>query len=113
MVIQVILTLGLLLSLVYAFIQQAATRLLRLSMAVVVLFGTYLVWFPRETVDIARLLGVGRGADLITYCWMVISLLLILILHLRTVRLKLEMTELARYIAVLEGEKANPHLSSG
>lgn len=103
MVIKLILSVGLLLSLLYAY-GQASTRLLRLSMTLVVLAGTYLVWFPEQTTAIAQGVGVGRGADLIAYIWIVISLLLILMLHLRTSRLKLELTELARHIAISEAD---------
>ncbi len=73
-------------------------------MTLVVLTGTYLVWFPEQTTTIAQVVGVGRGADLIAYTWTVISLLLILMLHLRTARLKLEVTELARHIAMMEAD---------
>jgi hypothetical protein len=109
-VIQFVLTLGLALSLFYALIQDAATRLLRISMSVVVLAGTLLVWFPDETMVIARLLGVGRGADLIAYCWIVVSILLILILHLRTVRMKGALTDLTRHIALADAEKRQPRM---
>lgn len=111
MVIQVILTLGLLLALLYAFVQQASTRLLRLLMAGVVGFGIYMVWFPSHTMVFARFLGVGRGADLIAYSWIVVSFLLILVLHLRTVRLKGALTELAREITLLRADSAGPQRS--
>ena len=111
MVIQFILSIGLLLSLVYALTQGASTRLLRVFMTVLVATGIYLVWFPDQTIVIANLLGVARGADLIAYVWIVVGILLILILHLRTVRLRAAITELTRHIALREAEQ--PHADRG
>ena len=108
MVIQFILSIGLLLSLVYALTQGASTRLLRVFMTAVVVSGIYLVWFPDQTIVIANFLGVGRGADLIAYLWIVVGILLILILHLRTMRLKAAITELTRHIALREAEQPHP-----
>ena len=108
MVIQVILTLGLLLALLYAFVQQASTRLLRLLMAGVVGFGIYIVWVPGQTMIFARALGVGRGADLIADCWIVVSFLLILVLHLRTVRMKEALTQLTREITLIRADVTSP-----
>jgi hypothetical protein len=62
--------------------------------------GLYLVWAPAHTTEIAGLLGIGRGADLIMYLWVCISLNLLLSLHLK-VRLQQEtITKLARHVAL-------------
>jgi len=44
--------------------------------------------------------GVGRGADLMIYVWVLASLMLILVLHLKLVALGRRFTELARAIAI-------------
>jgi small membrane protein len=107
MVIQILLSLGLTLALIYAFLQQTTTRLLRIALALVILLGLYFVWFPDETNTLAHLVGVGRGTDLLLYCWIVISILLILVLHLRMNRLADRMTDLVRGVA-LERAEAPP-----
>ena len=53
---------------------------------------------------LADLVGVGRGADLILYLWVLISLLILFNLHLK-LRSQMELiTELAREVALLRTE---------
>ena len=104
--IKLILTTGLLFSLFFATAERASSRLLRWLMGLVVAFGIYLVWFPDHSMTISRWVGVGRGADLITYCWIVVSILLILILYLRINRLTGVVTDLTRHIAISEARDA-------
>jgi len=108
MVIKLLLTLGLMFALLYANLQQSSTRLLKLAMSLLVLFGTYLVWFPDRTVTVAHWVGVGRGTDLILYLWIIISIIFILILHLRVNRLNGVITDLVRHIAISEAEDKEP-----
>ncbi len=108
MVIKVLLTLGLMFALLYANLQQSSTRLLKLAMSVIVLLGTYLVWFPDRTMTLAHWMGVGRGTDLILYLWIIISIIFILILHLRVNRLNSTITDLVRHIALNEAERDDP-----
>jgi small membrane protein len=62
--------------------------------------GVFLVWVPSQATNIAELVGVGRGVDLIIYIWIVISLLILLNLHLK-LRVQHELTTaLARRIAL-------------
>jgi hypothetical protein len=62
--------------------------------------GCVFVWLPGLTSDIAALLGVGRGADLILYCWVVITLFIALNLHLKLNAQTRALTELVRAIAL-------------
>lgn len=89
----------------YAVAQRRTTRLFHGVMVFLVIAGAYFVWFPDHTTQIANALGVGRGADLLLYCWVVISLLLIVSLHLRLRRHLVLITDLARRIA-LDGPDA-------
>ena len=62
--------------------------------------GVYFVWQPNHATIIAKTVGVGRGADLLLYCWIVISLLLIVLLN-RKLRKHMELiTKLSRHIAL-------------
>lgn len=84
----------------YALSQRRTTRLFHGLMVLLVVAGGYFVWFPDHTTRIANALGVGRGADLLLYCWVVISLLLIVSLHLRLRRHLELITDLARRMAL-------------
>ena len=70
----------------------------------VCLVGIYVAWFPQSTSDVATLVGVGRGTDLMLYVWIMVSAMLVLVLHLKMVQQDRRLTELARAIAI-----ANAH----
>lgn len=101
MIIQVLLTLGLLLCLLYAFVQRHKSRLVSFLISIVAVAGIYFVLFPDKTSELAHLVGVGRGADLVMYCWLVISLIISLNLQFKIFALQGLITELAREIALL------------
>ena len=100
MIIQVLLICGLLLCLLYAFIHRQKSRLLSKAISVVALTGIYLVLFPEHTNRLAHFVGVGRGADLVLYCWLVISIIVSMNLQLQILQLQRLITELAREIAL-------------
>jgi len=82
MTIRVLLTLGLLATVCYALSQRARSRGIAAAMVGIALLGIYFVWLPEQANDLAHLLGVGRGADLVLYCWIVTSLIVALNQHL-------------------------------
>jgi hypothetical protein len=65
--------------------------------------------------NLAELVGIGRGADLILYVWVCISLILLLNLHLK-IRMQLELiTMLARKLALameVLGKSGRPSLQA-
>jgi hypothetical protein len=62
--------------------------------------GLYFVWFPSHSTQLAELVGIGRGVDLILYIWVCISLIVLLNLHLK-LRTQMELvTLLARQLAM-------------
>jgi small membrane protein len=102
MIIQILLTLGLVVLIPYAYAQRATSRLIPVAMTTIGVVGLYFVWLPDHANDLANLVGVGRGADLVLYCWVVISLIVALNLHI-VARSNLRLiTELARHIALSE-----------
>lgn len=104
MIFQLLLGTGLLLIVVYAFTQKAKSPFVSVVTMLCALSGLYFVWAPSHANVIANFIGIGRGADLIFYCWIVISLAILLNLHLK-VRSILELvTALARKIAIMEAE---------
>lgn len=66
--------------------------------------GLYLVWFPDDANALAHQVGIGRGADLVFYCWTLLSFVLLLNVHLRLREQGRLLTELARKIAIAGAE---------
>jgi hypothetical protein len=62
--------------------------------------GLVFVWAPNITNTIAAMVGVGRGADLIMYLWIVLNLLSIVRLHIKLREQSDLVTLLARQIAL-------------
>ena len=62
--------------------------------------GCFLVWFPEYSGDVAHLVGVGRGADLVLYLFVVISLVAGFSLYLKLNACMSLVTDLARHIAL-------------
>ena len=80
-----------------AFRSKLAYRLLAVFFFLVaVLF----VMFPNSTSDIARLLGVGRGTDLLLYLTIFAGVHSCLLLYMRSRRLERKLTELVRALAI-------------
>lgn len=102
MTIQLILGAGLALCVVYAWSQRRKSWLVSHLIALSGLAGIYFVAFPEHSTWIAHRLGVGRGADLVIYCWIVISLALSLNLQFKILRLQAAITELTRELALRE-----------
>src|SRR5690606_9545080 len=86
--------------LLHGWIQLRRSPLVAWMSLIAAVSGLYLVWSPAHTTEIAGMLGIGRGADLIMYLWICISLNLLLSLHLK-LRLQQEtITRLARHVAL-------------
>ena len=62
--------------------------------------GLYFVWFPEQTTMIAHVVGVGRGADLLFYCWLLASLIVMFNLHIKANEQLRMLTDLARALAL-------------
>lgn len=69
------------------------------------LAGILLVLNPQISSEIAKVLGVGRGADLVFYLWTVLSALLIANIHFRLRYQKELLTTLARDLALLSASR--------
>ncbi len=100
MIIQFVLSAGLLVCLVYAFLQKERSAVMSAAITAASAVGCVFVWMPELSSDIAGLLGVGRGADLILYCWVIITLFIALNLHLKLNAQNEALTELVRAIAL-------------
>jgi len=112
-IMQVLLIGGLLLCLLYALMQRQHSRLLSKAIAIITLTGIYLVLFPEQTNALAHFVGVGRGADLVLYCWLVISLIVSMYLQLQILQLQRLITELARELALQGARLSTDERSTG
>lgn len=102
MVIQVFLTAALGIIALVMTLQRTTSGVVRLLILAVIAAGALFVWMPEATTEIAESLGVGRGADLLLYVWVVITFAVILVLYLEMTRLSRRLTQLARALALLQ-----------
>lgn len=100
MIAQIILTLGLSVCLFYIISLGKSLPLVRIGLFLVVLTGYLFIWFPEMTNIFADLVGIGRGADLVIYLWILLSLFLILKLHIKLREQSEALTTLARHLAL-------------
>jgi hypothetical protein len=100
MIIQFVLTAGLSIFLIYGVVQQKRFGLISILLYTMSVSGIYFVWQPNHANYLARALGVGRGADLIFYFWIIISLIVGLNLHLKLKKTMNLVTQLARHTAL-------------
>ena len=88
--------------LLYAWTEYRRTPLVALLTVFVATAGIYFVWVPEHSTQLAELVGIGRGVDLILYIWVCISLIVLLNLHLK-LRTQMELiTTLARKAAIAD-----------
>jgi small membrane protein len=81
-------------------VQRTTSRSLQVSLLGIIGVGTWFVWAPEHANALAGFVGVGRGADLLFYLWVVITLALVVIMYLKIQRLARRVTQLARAIAL-------------
>lgn len=76
----------------------------RLLMGLFVIGAVLSVLFPQWLTWLARLIGVGRGTDLVLYGLVIIFLAFVYTQYRRNAALQRQLTLLARKIALLEAE---------
>jgi small membrane protein len=105
MIAQLLLSLLLAAMLAYAAVAARRTRLVSGLIGAAALAGIFFVWQPDRANELAHDVGIGRGADLVLYVWVVLTMLVGLNLHLRLRTQTIRTTELARALALLEAER--------
>jgi small membrane protein len=100
MIAKVVLSLLLGIVLLYAWAQYRRSPIVTVLSCAVSLIGFYFVWIPSHATRVAELVGIGRGADLVLYVWVCISLVVLLNLHLKLRTQHELLTQLARSIAL-------------
>ena len=66
--------------------------------------GVAVLW-PQVTTSMADILGIGRGADLVFYCAVVIMMIGFWTIYIRLRRVRRDVTLLVRHLAILEAER--------
>lgn len=85
--------------------RQALRRIALLLGAIV---GAIAVIFPQLTNDLAKLFGVGRGADLLLYGMVFAFIWSVVTARINRSKVDMQLTELARSLAIVEAEKPGP-----
>jgi hypothetical protein len=89
----------------YSASQRRKVPGLSASMAALCVTGIIFVIFPSLATDAAQILGVGRGADLMLYFFIILTLAIALNLHLKLRSAQETVTELSRSIALMSYKK--------
>lgn len=77
----------------------------RILMALFVIAAILSVLFPQWLTWLARLIGVGRGTDLLLYALVVVFLAFVYTQYRRNIQLQRQLTLLSRKLALLDAEK--------
>ena len=108
MIAQFLLTAMLFAVLLYASKTYRQAPIIGFLVVVAAFLALYFVWVPEHATQLAALVGIGRGVDLVLYTWVVISLIMLLNLHLK-LRSQMELiTLLARKIAIEDALRSAP-----
>ena len=100
MIFQFLLVIALFCIAVYAYFQRRSAPVVALVVALLAFGAMPLVIRPELANRLANLVGIGRGADLLLYCFILISLAAIFNLHLRFRENERRMTAIARGLAI-------------
>jgi len=99
--------------LIYAWSEYARSPAIAVLGVLVATAGLYFVWVPEHSTQLAELVGIGRGVDLILYIWVCLSLIVVLNLHLK-LRTQMELiTALARKIALADAQPTRAQMRRG
>lgn len=104
MIFQAVLIAALIIIFLYALSQNKRAPVVSLVIAISAVVGSAFVVWPNLATGVAHFVGIGRGADLILYCFVVVTLLAIFNLHLRLRAESEIVTELVRRNAITEAQ---------
>jgi small membrane protein len=105
MIAKILLILALLAVMAYSYTQRSRSALVCYSIFLLACLGISCVLFPQVTNRLAGFMGIGRGADLLLYSFIMVALIAILNLHLRIRALQEALTENTRRLALLQAQE--------
>ncbi len=82
-----------------------------LAWTVVMLVACIAIAWPETTSRAAKAIGIGRGADLVSYCGIVVMLIGFWMVYLRLRRVQRDLTLVVRRLAMLEAQDRPPEAS--
>ena len=91
-----------------AMVRGWATRREGIVWAVVWLCTGVAIAWPKVTAVVAHVLGIGRGADLVLYCAVVVMLIGFLTVYARLRRIQHDLTVLVRHLAIRDAVVSPP-----
>ena len=91
----------------YAYFQSRRAPMVSLSVLGLAAIGIVLAAAPDLATTLAQTVGIGRGADLVIYCFVLISLAAIFNLHLKLRANETNVTQLVRAIAMMNATIAS------
>ncbi len=98
--IKIILLIPLLLLIILMLPRFRSHAMSRLIMIIISLLGILFVLFPSLSNELAKYVGVGRGADLIIYLFMVFSFLYNIFMYAKLRMIRQDQTEIIKNIAI-------------
>lgn len=104
MIIRILLLLGLAAIGWFIFLRRNRLPFHIMTVFLLIGAGALAVIFPDITQRAADLVGVGRGADLITYIAIVAVMFVLLHYYSKFVDMQRQLTQVARELAILRGE---------
>ena len=104
MIIRILLLAGLASIGFFVFLRRNRLPFHIMTVFVLLAGGAVAVIFPDTTDDVAHLVGVGRGADLVTYTAIVAVMFVLIHYYAKFVELQQKLTQLTRELAILRAE---------
>lgn len=100
MIFQILLIILNIVCIAYVLTQRNKSPLITLIIVTACIVGIITSVFPDITNRIAAFVGIGRGADLLFYSWIVISFGLIINIQLKLITTNQQLTKVIRHIAI-------------
>lgn len=104
MIIRILLLAGLSSIGFFIFLRRNRLPIHIMTVFVLLVAGAVAVVFPETTNDVANLVGVGRGADLVMYIAIVAVMFVLLHYYTKFVDLQAKVTALTRELAIIRAE---------
>ncbi len=102
--IKIILFIPLLLLIILLLPRFRRHMMAKLTMIVISLLGILFILFPSLSNKLAQYVGVGRGADLIIYLFMVFSFLYGIFIYAKLRKIQQDQTEIVKNIAIQQAK---------
>ncbi|MFI4876373.1 MAG: DUF2304 domain-containing protein [Blastopirellula sp. JB062] len=87
--------------------QQRAVRMVALFRGVIWFIAALAILFPNQIGRLAILVGIGRGADVILYSFVLVFMATTFYFYSRYLRLQRQITDVVRYLAIQEASRGS------